>query len=160
VDESHTFSVMGKPVPQGSMKAFIVAGRPVITSATKGLKEWRNLIAYRAQDYLREQGLGSLTQDSIGFFQRGEAVNVTAVFQFSRPKSHLRRDGSLTKSAPREKASKPDIDKLARAVLDALTGVMFHDDSQVVELTVSKRYSDPGASPGVEITVERNDLHK
>tara|TARA_R110002126_G_scaffold15112_4_gene62226 strand:+ start:1828 stop:2259 length:432 start_codon:yes stop_codon:yes gene_type:complete len=138
------------------MKAFLVAGRPVITSATKGLKEWRSLIAYRAQDYLREQGLGSLSQGTVGFFQKGEAVNVNAVFLFSRPMSHLKKDGSLTKSAPREKASKPDIDKLARALLDALTGVMFYDDSQVVDLTVSKRYSDPGASPGVEITIERS----
>lgn len=36
---------------------------------------------------------------------------------------------------------RPDVDKLARSTLDALTGVAFKDDSQVVHLAVSKYYA-------------------
>ena len=35
-----------------------------------------------------------------------------------------------------------DVDNVAKAVLDALTGVVFHDDSQVEKLLVTKRQSD------------------
>jgi Holliday junction resolvase RusA-like endonuclease len=38
---------------------------------------------------------------------------------------------------------KPDSDKLARGVLDALTGAVFADDSQVVQLVVAKQYGGP-----------------
>jgi Holliday junction resolvase RusA-like endonuclease len=44
----------------------------------------------------------------------------------------------------------PDLDKLIRAVLDALTGIAYHDDAQVVELVTTKKY---GAEPGVDISI-------
>ena len=44
----------------------------------------------------------------------------------------------------------PDLDKLIRAVLDALTGIAYQDDAQVVELLTSKKY---GAEPGVDISI-------
>jgi crossover junction endodeoxyribonuclease RusA len=45
---------------------------------------------------------------------------------------------------------KPDVDKLLRAVLDSLTGVAFHDDGQVVEISGWKNYGSPER---VEVTV-------
>jgi Holliday junction resolvase RusA-like endonuclease len=60
------------------------------------------------------------------------------------------------KSAPKKKRTWPigklsgDLDKLARAVGDALTGVLFVDDCQVVQWLVSKDYGD---TPGAMITV-------
>jgi len=36
----------------------------------------------------------------------------------------------------------PDIDKLLRAVSDALTGVGYMDDAQIVEVYASKIYAD------------------
>jgi Holliday junction resolvase RusA-like endonuclease len=47
--------------------------------------------------------------------------------------------------------SKPDVDNLAKAALDAINGVVFVDDQQVFEVTVRKTY---GPSPVVEITVD------
>jgi crossover junction endodeoxyribonuclease RusA len=49
-------------------------------------------------------------------------------------------------------ASRPDIDKLARAVLDALTGVAFRDDSQVAKLDLLKLWVD-AIPPGVQVIV-------
>ena len=137
----------GSPVPQGSMRGFVVNGRAVLTSSSKNLKEWRNLIAAQANHVMADSGKV--------FFTSKEPVEVTAKFSFVRPKSHLKSSGELTKSAPRYKYSKPDSDKLARSVLDALTGVLYEDDSQVVRLLVTKGYADPGIGPGVEISVER-----
>jgi Holliday junction resolvase RusA-like endonuclease len=49
--------------------------------------------------------------------------------------------------------SRPDIDKLARAVLDAMTGPIIYDDAQVVRLLVTKCYD---LNPGVVIDVSQS----
>jgi crossover junction endodeoxyribonuclease RusA len=49
---------------------------------------------------------------------------------------------------------KPDLDKLTRSILDALTGVVLDDDAQIVRLLAEKVYARTGERPGVEVTVE------
>jgi Holliday junction resolvase RusA-like endonuclease len=51
---------------------------------------------------------------------------------------------------------KPDLDNLTKTILDALNGIAWVDDAQVVELKATKRFVEDGASfgPGVRITVE------
>ena len=141
------------------MKGFVVNGRAILTSTSKGLKPWRELIAYQAAAYITECKDGD-PSCLVGFLPKPEAVEVEIRFTFIRPKSHLKKSGELTKSAPLFKITYPDIDKLARAVLDALTGVFYEDDSQVVHLVVHKDYADPGIGPGVEISVARYDSTK
>ena len=68
---------------------------------------------------------------------------MSLAFYFSRPKS------VSYKKRP-DHTVKPDIDKLIRAVLDALTGIFYADDAQVDELYVTKMYGDP---PRVEVEV-------
>ena len=46
--------------------------------------------------------------------------------------------------------SKPDIDNVEKAIFDAMNGVVWKDDVQVVDVIKSKRY---GAAPRVEVTV-------
>jgi crossover junction endodeoxyribonuclease RusA len=61
------------------------------------------------------------------------------------------------KSLPRKQAShvkKPDLDKLIRAVLDALTGIGYEDDSQVVMIDAIKEYVRDGAMPGILVCVQ------
>ena len=74
------------------------------------------------------------------------ALSVTLEFYFPRPKSHYRtgRNAHLLRdAAPDYPTGKPDIDKLARAILDALTGIWWDDDSRVVSLEAVKIYVDP-----------------
>jgi Holliday junction resolvase RusA-like endonuclease len=44
------------------------------------------------------------------------------------------------------KTTKPDVDKLLRALLDSMTGVVFVDDSQVTKCQVEKRFGSPERS--------------
>ena len=74
-----------------------------------------------------------------------EAVKVRVVFALPRPKSLAKKVSAHIK--------RPDIDKLARAALDALSGVIWRDDSQVVELVASKSYAEPEEPPYVDISV-------
>lgn len=46
--------------------------------------------------------------------------------------------------------TKPDLDNLAKSVLDGMNGIVFEDDKQVVGLTVTKHYSD---TPRIEVVV-------
>ena len=80
-------------------------------------------------------------------------VYVQLDFYLSRPKSHYgtgRNAQKIKESAP-SWPGRPDVDKLARAVLDALTGLVIADDSTVVELRAGKSY---GRRPGVAVLVE------
>lgn len=127
---SFTFVVRGVPVPQGSTRAFIPKGwnRPIITAANSKTKPWRQEIAGCALAEMERQGLSKIG--------RQVGVKITAYFSFPRPQS-------LKKSVT-EKTTKPDVDKLLRSLLDALTGVVFEDDSQVVMIAAKKGFGSPG----------------
>lgn len=95
-----------------------------------------------------------------------EPVILRCVFYRERPGYHyvtqLGRPTRVVK--PRfeqaKPTSKPDSLKLARAVEDAMSGVIYRDDSLVCDHYISKRYCNPGQTPGVEITVETYDERK
>lgn len=73
------------------------------------------------------------------------AVDIVALF--ARPKSHLGKGGKVKPSAPLDHCHKPDVDNLAKAVLDCLTTIgMWRDDAQVRSLTVNRYWSMNGVS--------------
>lgn len=130
------FDVVGEPQPQGSGRAFMPKGArfPIITSDNPRLKEWRTLVAYTAQQYVSESG------------QFAGGVTLRVVFQLPRPKSLPKHVHVHTK--------RPDCDKLVRGIFDALTRVIWADDSQVVQVLARKVYAPLGLPPGVHIEVE------
>jgi Holliday junction resolvase RusA-like endonuclease len=80
-------------------------------------------------------------------------VSVAITFHFAHPKGHYgtgRNAGTLRLAAPREMTTTPDVDKLARCALDALTGIVIRDDAQIVDLHAGKRYGEPERA---EITI-------
>lgn len=111
--------------------------RVVITDANKNAKPWQADVRAAALAAFRDEVL------------RG-AVKLTLVFHLTRPKGHFGRRGLLP-SAPRYPTKKPDALKLSRAVEDSLTGIIFHDDAQVVIESLSKVYAD---QDGCTVTVE------
>ena len=128
--------VEGLPRPQGSKKAYNRGGKIVLVESANGLKEWRETIAVAYQ------------ADKLEKHSRPAAVVVDLMFCLPQ----------IKKPRQRFPTGKPDIDKLARAVLDALTGYAYDDDSQVVQLTLQKVYT--WGTPGVYVTVKsvNNDL--
>lgn len=132
--------VPGRPVPQGSKRAFVQGGRAIMReSAGDKLSTYRGDICRAAREVM-------------GAFEDPPyqgAVYVGLEFRFPRPRSHYRtgRNAELLRdNAPSHLTRPPDIDKLSRAVLDALmfAGV-FHDDGQVVSL-IARKYYVPGIS--------------
>lgn len=144
------FFVPGIPAPKGSARAFFVKNlnRAVITNANAKTKPWEQAI--RAEAHAAEGIAGCAPHTA--------AVRVTATFYFPRPKGHFGAKG-LKPAAPRENTKKPDLDKLARALLDALTGIAFVDDSQVIDLRVEKRYvPNDGSQPGMAVEIVPAEL--
>lgn len=139
------FWVGGAPATQGSVRAFNNphTNRPVVVHDNpKKLKDWRADI--KAGAVRCWHGAPSKLP-----------VSIMAEFYLLRPRSHYGtgRNRELVKaSAPARPIAKNrnDADKLARSLLDAMTGVAYEDDSQVCVLTVSKDY---GPKPGVQILV-------
>jgi crossover junction endodeoxyribonuclease RusA len=135
------FTVYGEAQPQGSSKAFVPKGwsRPIITSDNPKNKGWRQVVAEAAN-----HALGALPPADRALLLEG--VRVTLAFYLPRPKSLPKRATAHTKA--------PDLDKLARSCFDALTHIVFRDDSQVCELVAVKHYAGAGQPPHVDITVE------
>ena len=131
------FEVDGIPRPKGSTRAFVRHGRAVITAANKKTAPWARTIIDVAQRFA----------PPVPF---DEPVEVWLHFRLPRLAGHSGKHG-LKPSAPTWQSTKPDIDKLVRAALDALTVAGFwSDDSRVASLSVQKVYSD---APGVTIFV-------
>ena len=125
-----SFSVKGDPVPQprprvstrgGFAHAYVPSSHPVHR--------------YRASIADAAKAAGAIVSE--------DAVSVELTFLFERPKSHRTKKG-VKATAP--KLPPPDCDNLAKAVLDALTCVAWHDDRQVARLTVSKSYAQESAT--------------
>lgn len=132
-----TFTVFGIAQPKGSTRAFVPKGwkRPIVTTDNPKSKGWQQLVAEAASRALN--GTGVLFEG---------AIRLDVEFYLPRPKSLPRRTTDHLK--------KPDLDKLVRSSKDALTGVVWRDDAQVIDLHARKRYSDSGESPRAVITIE------
>lgn len=142
VDQVTSFWVTGTPKPQGSKRAFKHphTKRVIMTeSAGAALKDWRYDV--KATACVQMAGRPMVVQPN----------GVILTIQFVMP-----RPVSTPKSKPTPCAvKKPDLDKLTRAVCDSLSGVVYADDSQVVNLVTRKRIAELGESPGAMITVDQ-----
>lgn len=122
------FIIEGTPRPQGSKRH---VGNGVMIESSKYVKEWRAFAKLKAIESKPDR------------IEKPNAVGVSVTFYFERPKKHFRANGKLRDDAPLFHIVKPDGEKLMRALLDAITGVCFHDDSQVARQHVEKKYGTP-----------------
>jgi len=121
-----SFQVEGLPLPKGSTKAFVRNGRAnIVQTNASSLYAWESRIGYAAK-----QAGATMTR---------HPVAISAHFYFARPKSHYSSAG-LKRSAPKHHQQRPDTDKLLRAVLDALTGIVYVDDCLVVYAMATKAW--------------------
>src|SRR6185437_1915904 len=110
------------------MKAFMPKGSrfPVVTADNRYLKPWRQDVAIAALQARNQAGIHDVSE---------EAVEVSVRFYFAKPKSTSKRVV--------HKITKPDSDKCLRAILDAMTGVLYRDDAQVIDQHTQKRFGLP-----------------
>lgn len=134
------FFVPGQPQPGGSKKAFYNAKlhRSMIVDANPKAKGWQSDVRFAASATHKGEPIH-------------KPLSLTVVFHMPRPKYHFKKNGELRDDAPYFHTIKPDATKLLRSTEDALTGIVWADDSQVAEQVVRKIYS---MTPGAHISVE------
>lgn len=126
--------IPGTPIPQGSKVAYNRGGRCVIAESNKKLPAWRKQVKEKL-----EQANASCEPIT------GE-VSLQVIFFLPRPKS-------VTRLFP---TTKPDLDKLIRAINDSATDAgVLEDDSQVVEIVAYKFYQDEQNPVGVFVAYDK-----
>jgi Holliday junction resolvase RusA-like endonuclease len=131
------FTVPGNPVPQprpristrgGFARAYVPKEHPIHV--------YRQAIALMAK------------QLDVAPHQGDVAIDIAAVF--GRPPSH-KRLGSKAPSRP----VKCDWDNVAKGVCDALNGIAYVDDDQIIDAHVTRRYARPGEAAHTAIIITR-----
>lgn len=129
------FTAYVTPQPQGSMKGFVLPGkwgakpRAILTSDNKKLKPFRGEVTREAMSALSKAGIAE------PFAAKHVPVSMVMDFYFQKPPSvPKKRKGMVVK---------PDLSKLVRSTEDAMTGILYVDDAQIVELSVRKHYGTP-----------------
>jgi len=115
---SVSFIVPGRPATKGSTVSFVHRGRVVTKTDATALPAWTRTVQVLAQ------------AAGVRVLPKGTAVAVAVRYEFARP----------ARGRQAYPCTRPDCDKLARALLDALTGIAYADDGQVVLLAISKIY--------------------
>lgn len=136
------FDVVGHPEPAGSKRAFSRGGRIVVVDDNPKSKRWKAVVASTAR--------GAMLRERRRAFDG--PVWIEMVFRRRRPVAHVKANGELSLEGRRHEypATKPDALKLARAVEDAMTGVVYGDDAQIVSEVLRKEW---GEEEGVSVTV-------
>lgn len=140
-----TIRVHGTPAPQGSKRHI---GNGVMIESSKKVKPWREAVKHAALDVLASEAFSPTIATG--------PVKLRLAFFLPRPRGHYRTGKNaalLRDSAPFTPVTKPDLDKIIRSTLDALTDAgIYRDDSQVAAIVADKRYADD-ETPGVLINV-------
>jgi len=135
--------VAGLPVAQPRPRAVAIKGKARMYSPGTS-NEWKACVIRDLKQYA-------------GTFPAGVPLRCDLTFYLPRPAGHFRTGknaGLVKESAPSRPTGKPDRDNLDKAVCDAITAAgVWHDDSQVTDGRIRKRYVQPGLWQGCLITI-------
>ncbi|MFA1821177.1 RusA family crossover junction endodeoxyribonuclease [Virgibacillus oceani] len=131
------FTVPGVPVPQLRARAG-KRGNKIIMYDPKESKDYKEYVALVARQHAPKKP-----------YEGALSVNLKIYRQI--PKSTTKKNRELYNAGIKRPIVKADVDNYSKSVLDSCNGIIWHDDSQVVDLYAAKYYSD---NPRVEIAVK------
>lgn len=139
-----SFSFTGfEPVSKGSMKGFAVGRRAVVVDTrAKELRAFERDVRSVVVRELDRLGLPCAVK---------QPFELRAVFYLPRSSGHF--GAGLLPSAPASPMTKPDLDKLVRAFCDAATGLIWDDDSRVVDEHTKKVFASAKRDVGLWVRV-------
>lgn len=133
------FTVLGEPQGKGRPR-FQKAGQFVRTYTPDATVAYENLVKveYRRQckDYM---------------FEKGRQIDVRIAAYYSIPKSAPKKKQAQMLANEIRPMKKPDMDNVAKVILDSLNQIAYHDDVQVVDCQLRKFY---GANPRIVVTIK------
>lgn len=135
------FHVPGRPQGKARARTFYNSKARVTKSITP-----ENTVLY--ENLIKEMYMKEANGNKIG---RESPVVLRIVARFEPPQSVSKKRRSAMLDGEELPLKKPDIDNIVKVVADALNGVAYHDDKQVVSVVANKVYS---ALEGLDVTVE------
>lgn len=138
-----SFIVYGQAAPAGSKTPGVTkSGRRFVRDANPNAADWKRQVRQAAGEAM--DGRNALLD--------GPLV-LTAWFYQPRPRNHYgsgRNSHKVKASAPQFPITAPDTTKLVRAIEDAMQGIVYRNDAQIVRQSAGKHYGEPAR---VEIRV-------
>lgn len=131
------FTVYGEPVAQGRPRATVMRGHIKMYDPKKS-SDYKDYVRLAASQHAPERLLEGPLSLQIRIFRPIPS-------HISKKKVEQAEAGILRPT------TKPDTDNYVKGIKDALKGVIWKDDSQVVDLVASKYY---GVRPRVEVTIK------
>ena len=138
-----TFCVEGIPVPKARAR-IVMRGKYPSAYTPETSKTYETLLKVAAKSAMNKEGL-KLVETPCDLFVR---------FYLPIPTSTSKKKAELMRTGEIRHAKKPDLDNLIKQICDAMNGVVWKDDSQVVRIVSSKHYGEPC----VYVTVIQSDL--
>ncbi|WP_462419995.1 RusA family crossover junction endodeoxyribonuclease [Salinicoccus sp. Marseille-QA3877] len=124
------FKVEGRPVPQPRPRVYTTrSGQSRAVNSSKS-KVYKRLVKLTAKSYMNRERI-TLTE---------KPLSVALTFVFKPPKSYAKSKLKAVESGELRYVKKPDLDNLAKSVLDALNETIYKDDSQIINLSLNKEY--------------------
>lgn len=130
------FTIEGVPVPQLRPRATRF-GKGIRMYDPKKVKDYKDYVSMTARQHAPKELMTDALKMELDIYR-------------PIPKSTSKRRRKLKNGKRIRPIVKPDIDNYSKAILDSLNGIIYKDDSQIVELNIKKFYSD---QPRVEVRV-------
>lgn len=136
-----SFTIPGKAVPQ--LRPRIVRkGKHSGLAEQETVKNYKSFVRLVAADHIKGINADWPTHSPIKIYLQ---------FLFQSKRSWSKRKTEMALNGELTHTSKPDLDNLIKSITDALTGLVWNDDSQIYELHAEKRYSQQSA---INVTIE------
>lgn len=132
-----SFTVYGEPKPKG---------RPRFARMGKFVRAYTPKETEQAEYDLRMQALQHKPPEPLT-----GAIHLTARMYRGIPKSFSTKKAVLAGQGMIHPTTRPDADNYVKLLCDALNSIFWHDDAQIVSMTVSKHYS---TAPRIEVQME------
>lgn len=129
------FTILGEPKAKGRPR-FKNMGKYMGTYTPKDTINYENLVKLSYQN----ECIGMINKDTMII------ADIKAYFTIPSSTSKKKRCDMIQEFV--RPIKKPDLDNIAKIILDSLNGIAYYDDSQIVKLTVEKYYSE---NPRVEV---------
>lgn len=130
--------IAGEPIPQPRPRFGVIHGRIMAVSVPKKhpVMAWRQVIQLALRQHFPQPLVG--------------AVGVCLAFYLPRPQAKCWK----TREMPAEwHVTRPDLDNLAKAVLDAAKGIAWVDDGQIASLSSTKKIVEGRGRVGVDVLI-------
>ena len=131
------FTVWGEPVAQGRPRATTVNGHVRMYDPKKS-RDYKHYVRLVASQHRTKELLTGPLKMKVKVFR-------PTLKSFSKKKKVAAERGEIRPT------TKPDVDNYIKSIFDGLNKVIWEDDSQVVDLQVSKFYSE---NPRIEVEIQ------